>query len=84
VPVEDIKAHILARKSGAGGSQVEKTGPVPGYSGRGRTPLQAPGTEGLWSLWSGVWWPQTQTLVIRTLRGERIVRSATTPEGESP
>jgi hypothetical protein len=64
VPVEDIKAHILAQKgtflladvmSGAGGSQatvrkaideliragqVVKTGPVPGYSGRGRAPLQ--------------------------------------------
>lgn len=64
VPVEDIKAFVLAQsgtfvladvQAGAGGSpatvrkaveelvdsgQVEKLGPVEGYSGRGRAPIQ--------------------------------------------
>jgi hypothetical protein len=64
VPVEDIKAFVLAQQgtfvladvqSGAGGSpatvrkaveelvesgQVEKLGPVAGYAGRGRAPIQ--------------------------------------------
>jgi hypothetical protein len=64
VPVEDIKAFVLAQQgtfvladvqSGAGGSpatvrkaveelvesgQVEKLGPVAGYGGRGRAPIQ--------------------------------------------
>jgi hypothetical protein len=64
VPVEDIKAFVLAQsgtfvladvQSGAGGSpatvrkaveelvesgQVEKLGPVEGYAGRGRAPIQ--------------------------------------------
>jgi hypothetical protein len=64
VPVEDLKAHVLAQKgtfiltdvmNSIGGSQatvrkaidelissgdVEKLGPVPDYSGRGRAPIQ--------------------------------------------
>lgn len=64
VPVEEIKAYVLAQKGtfiltdiigGIGGSQatvrkavdelleagqIEKLGPVPGYQGRGRAPIQ--------------------------------------------